>query len=162
MKPTNLMRQMKTLLPRTPGPAPSSWPCSSSACLPRWKNKLIAKDFKDCTLMVELYSSRASCTIATINTEYDWKRLHQCCFRRAPPGNLAPRSAARMSFLESPGAQPPEDPQAAQGGQWDLLLPHHIRRQGQEMQAWLPVDRKRPGRRELNALGGCMIFLQDD
>jgi len=30
------------------------------------------------------------------------------------------------------------------------------------MQAWLPVDGKRPGSWELNTLGGGMIFLQDD
>ncbi len=30
------------------------------------------------------------------------------------------------------------------------------------MQAWLPVDMKRPGRRELNPLGGSVIFQQDD
>ncbi len=39
------------------------------------RGHLISKDFKDCTLMLEyadlLYSSRASCTIATINTEYE-------------------------------------------------------------------------------------------
>jgi hypothetical protein len=36
------------------------------------RDHLIAKDFKDCTLMAEyadlLYSSRASCTIAAVNT----------------------------------------------------------------------------------------------
>ncbi len=35
MKPTDQMRQIKALLPQTPSPAPSSWPCFSSACLLR-------------------------------------------------------------------------------------------------------------------------------
>jgi hypothetical protein len=30
------------------------------------------------------------------------------------------------------------------------------------MQTWLPVDGKGPGHQELKALGGGMIFLQDD
>ena len=42
------------------------------------------------------------------------------------------------------------------------VSPHHIRRQGQEMQTWLAVDGKWPSHRELIALGGGVIFLQDD
>jgi hypothetical protein len=41
----------------------------------KMRDHLIVKDFKDCTLMVEyadlLYSSRASCTIAAVNTKYE-------------------------------------------------------------------------------------------
>jgi hypothetical protein len=39
------------------------------------RDHLIAKDFKDCMLMAEyvdlLYSSKASCTVAAVNTEYE-------------------------------------------------------------------------------------------
>jgi hypothetical protein len=62
-----------------------------------------------------------------------------------------------------PGAQPSEDPRAVQGRQRHLLLPHHVRRTGEKVQAWLSVGPgKRVGRRELNTLGSGMIFLQDD
>jgi hypothetical protein len=153
--------------------ATDSRPCTVSMTMfllrlpSEMRDHLIAKDFKDCTLMVEYadllckYSSRTSCTIATINIEnkaaisavsgrHRWEfslhaqrrecrsPSHQGRSRRKTPG-LTRRTVSSV-------------------------IPHHIRRQGQEMQAWpwLPVDRKRPGRRELNALGGCMIFLQDD
>ncbi len=57
-------------------------------------------------------------------------------------------------------AQPPKDPRPIQGGQRHLLLPHYIRRQGEEVQTRVPVDSgKRASRRELNTLGAGMIFL---
>jgi hypothetical protein len=44
-----------------------------------------------------------------------------------------------------------------------MLLSHYIRRPGEEVQAQVPVGPgKRGSRRELNTLGGGMIFLQDD
>jgi hypothetical protein len=66
-------------------------------------------------------------------------------------------------FAVPPGAQPPEDPGPVQGRQRLLLLSHYIRRPGEEVQARVPVGPgKRGSRRELNTLGGGMIFLQDD
>jgi hypothetical protein len=81
------------------------------------------------------------------------------------PSTPFPAAAARLPppLTVPPGAQPPEDPRAVQGRQQHLLLPHHLRRTGEEVQAWLPVGPgKRVGCRELNTLGGGMIFLQDD
>ncbi len=86
---------------------------------------------------------------------------HQRRFRQPLPGELIARPTPPLAVL--PGAQPPEDPRAVQRRQRHLLLPHHLRRTGEEVKAWLPSGPgKRVGCRELNTLGGGMIFLQDD
>jgi hypothetical protein len=57
--------------------------------------------------------------------------------------------------------QLPEDPRPYKDDS-DICY-SHTQRTGEELQAWFPVGpRKRVGRRELNTLGGGMIFLQDD
>jgi hypothetical protein len=54
-------------------------------------------------------------------------------------------------------------PRPVQRRQRHLLLPHYIRQPGEKVQTRMPVGPgKRVGRRELNILGGGMIFLQDD
>jgi hypothetical protein len=75
MKPTELMRHMKALLPTDDRPG-TYFTASFLLRLPSdMRDHLIAKDFKDCTKMVEyadlLYSSRAGNAIATVNTEYE-------------------------------------------------------------------------------------------
>jgi hypothetical protein len=74
MKPTDMMRQMKALLPTDDRPS-TYFMASFLLCLPSdMRDHLIAKDVKDCTKMAEyatlLYSSRASNTVAAVNTEY--------------------------------------------------------------------------------------------
>ncbi len=53
------------------------------------------------------------------------------------PGDLAPRQAPPLAV--PPRAQPPEDPGPVQGRQRLLLLSHYIRRPGEEVQARVPV-----------------------
>ncbi len=75
MNPTDLMRQMKTLL------LTDSRPCTVFLAMfllrlpSEMRDHLIAKDFKECTLMAEyanlLYISRASCTIAAVKMEFE-------------------------------------------------------------------------------------------
>jgi hypothetical protein len=75
MKPTVLMWQMKALLPT------DSKPCTTFISMfllhlpSEMRDHLTAKDFKDCTLMAEyadlLHSSRASCAVAAVNTDYE-------------------------------------------------------------------------------------------
>ncbi len=143
MKPTELMWQMKALLPTANRPG-TYFMASFLLRLPSdMRDHLIAKDFKDCTKMAKyadlLYSSRAGNTIAAINA------VSGGCRREFLPHD---RRQERRSLSRQTG---------------HLLLPHNILRQGKEMQARVPVDRrKRNNRRELNTLGGGMIFLQDD
>jgi hypothetical protein len=75
MKPADLMRQMKTLLPT------DSRPCTVFLAMfllhlpSEMRDHLIAKYFKECTLMAEyanlLYISRASCTIDAVKREFE-------------------------------------------------------------------------------------------
>jgi hypothetical protein len=75
MKPTDLMRQMKALLPT------DSRPCTTFMALfllrlpSEMRDHLIAIDLKECMLMAEyanlLHNSRASCAIAAVNSEYE-------------------------------------------------------------------------------------------
>ncbi len=75
MKPSDMMRQMKALLPT------DSRPCAYFMALFLLHlpsdiiDHLIAKDFKDCTKMAEytdlLYSRRRSNTMAAVNTYYE-------------------------------------------------------------------------------------------
>jgi hypothetical protein len=83
------------------------------------RSHLIAKDFKDCTLLEEyadlLKSSRASCTIAGVNMEYEAAISAVSGSRHR---EFSPHDQRReKSVPEMPRVQPPEDPQAAQGGQ---------------------------------------------
>ncbi len=75
MKPSDMMRQMKALLPTNSRPC-TYFMASFLFHLPSdMIDHLIAKDFKDCTKMAEyadlLYSRRRSNTIATVNTNYE-------------------------------------------------------------------------------------------
>ncbi len=82
-------------------------------------------------------------------------------FLVAAAGRTRPTTGAPLAT--PPGAQPPEDPGPVQRRQRHLLLPHCIRRPGEEVQTRMPVGPgKRVGHRELITLGGGMIFLQDD
>jgi hypothetical protein len=74
MKPSDMMRQMKALLPTDNRPG-MYFMASFLLRLPSDMIDLIAKDFKDCTKMAEyadlLYSRRRTNTIAAINTNYE-------------------------------------------------------------------------------------------
>jgi hypothetical protein len=75
MIPTELMRQMKALLPTDDRPGTTFMSMFILGLSSHMRDHLIAKDFKDCTMMAEypdlLYSSGASSTIAAVNTEYE-------------------------------------------------------------------------------------------
>ncbi len=75
MKPTELMRQMKALLPTDDRPGTTVMAMFLLRLPSDMRDHLIAKDFKDCTMSAEyadlLYSSRAGSTIAAVNTEYE-------------------------------------------------------------------------------------------
>jgi hypothetical protein len=75
MKPTELMRQMKALLPTDDRPGTYFMALFLLHLPSDMRDHLIAKDFKDCTKMAEyadlLYSSGAGSTIAAVNTEYE-------------------------------------------------------------------------------------------
>jgi hypothetical protein len=75
MKPTELMRQMKALLPTDDRPGITFMAMFLLRLPSDMRDNLIAKDFKYCTMMAEypdlLYSSRAGSTIAAVNTEYE-------------------------------------------------------------------------------------------
>jgi hypothetical protein len=80
MKPTELMRQMKALLPTDDRPGTTFMAMFLLRLPSDMRDHLIAKDFKDCTMMAEyadlLYSSRTGSTVitvttvTTVNTEY--------------------------------------------------------------------------------------------
>jgi hypothetical protein len=75
MKPSDMMRQMKALLPTDDRPG-TYFMASFILRLPSdMIRHLIAKDFKDCTKMVEyadlLYCRRRTNTIAAVNTNYE-------------------------------------------------------------------------------------------
>jgi hypothetical protein len=117
MKPTDMMRQMKALLPTDDRPG-TYFMASFLLCLPsNMRDHLIAKDFKDCTKMAEcadlLYSSRAGNTIAAVNTEYEVAVKAISGGRRQE--FLTPRLAAGAPLTKPPGAQPPERPPAHTG-----------------------------------------------
>ncbi len=74
MKPSDMMRQMKALLSTDDRPG-TYFMASFLLLLPSdMIDRLIAKDFKDCTKMAEyadlLYSRRRTNTIAAVNTNY--------------------------------------------------------------------------------------------
>jgi hypothetical protein len=75
MKPSEMMRQMKALLPRDSNPG-TYFMASFLLRLPSdMIDHIIAKDFKDCTKMAEyadlLYSRRRGNTVAAVNTNYE-------------------------------------------------------------------------------------------
>ena len=74
MKPTDMMRQMKALLPTDNRPSTYFMALFLLRLPSDMRDHLIAKDVKDCTKMAEyatlLYSSRAGSTVAAVNTEY--------------------------------------------------------------------------------------------
>jgi hypothetical protein len=75
MKPSDMMQQMKALLPTNSRPC-TYFTASFLLHLPSdMIDHLIAKDFKDCTKMAEyvdlLYSRRRSNTIAAVNMNYE-------------------------------------------------------------------------------------------
>ncbi len=120
---------------------------------------IISQDFKVCNKMAEyadkLYARRRGNTVAAVNANHD-STIH------AVSGGRCRESSPHDRRLPTRGAAAGRPP-AVQRRQRHLLRPHHLRRTGEEVQAWLPVGpRKRVGRRELNTLGGGMIFLQDD
>jgi hypothetical protein len=110
MKPTDLMRQMKALLPTDLHCLHGHVPPPPARLHSEMRDQLTAKDFKDCTLMAEyadlLHSSRASCTIATVSTEYEAAISAVSGLRRR---EFSPHD--QLSERRSP---PPEDPWAAQ------------------------------------------------
>jgi hypothetical protein len=75
MKPTDMMRQMKALLPTDDRPGTTFMAMFLLRLPSDMRDLLIAKDFKDCTMMAEyvnlLYSSRAGSTVAAVNTGYE-------------------------------------------------------------------------------------------
>jgi hypothetical protein len=70
-----LMRQMKVLSPTDDRPGTTFMAMFLLRLPSDMRDHLIAKDFKDCTLMAEyadpLYSSRAGSTVTAVNTGYE-------------------------------------------------------------------------------------------
>jgi hypothetical protein len=95
MKPTDLMRQMKSLLPT------DSRSCTTFMAMlllrfpSEMRDLLFAKDFQDCILMVELadlvHSSRATCSVAAVDSDYDYDQRR---VGRSPPGFFHPETSA--------------------------------------------------------------------
>jgi hypothetical protein len=109
MKPSEMMWQMKALLPPD-SPAGTYFMAAFLLCLPAdMIDHIISQDFKDCNKMVEytdkLYARRRGNTVTDINANHD---LQSTPFRRRPPGELASRPTPPLAV--PPGAQPPEDP----------------------------------------------------
>ncbi len=76
------------------------------------RDHLIAKDFKDCTMMVVyallLYSSRAGSTIAAVNTEYKVavNAVSGGCRRKFSPHDRRPESCCRVARDAAPERPP--------------------------------------------------------
>jgi hypothetical protein len=94
MKPSEMMRQMKALLPTdsTPG---TYFMAGFLLRLPAdMTDHIISKDFKDCTKMAEyadmLYSRRRDNTVAAVNTNYE-AAINAVSYsrRRQPPPTAA-------------------------------------------------------------------------
>ncbi len=75
MKPSDMMRRMKALLPTDSRPCTYFMASFLLRLLSTMIDPLIAKDFKDCSKMAEyadlLYSRRRSNTVAAVNTNYE-------------------------------------------------------------------------------------------
>jgi hypothetical protein len=107
MKPPDMMRQMKALLPTDDRPG-TYFMDSFLLRLPcDMRDHLIAKDVKDCTKMAEyyatlLYSSRACNTVAGVNTEYKAAVNAACRVARDVATERPPACARRTaSFATS-------------------------------------------------------------
>jgi hypothetical protein len=124
---------------------------------------IISQDFKDCTKMAEyadkLYSRRRGNTVAAVHANYEATiNAVSGGHRRetSPPDRRRERrspSRPWRSRRKTPGPYKDDS---------DICY-YHTTYGHQEVQARVPVDPgKRRSRRELNTLGGGMIFLQDD
>jgi hypothetical protein len=75
MKPSEMMRQMKTLLPTDSSPGTYFMAAFLLRLPADMIDHIISKDFKDCTKMAEyadmLYSRRRGNTVAAVNTNYE-------------------------------------------------------------------------------------------
>jgi hypothetical protein len=75
MKPSEMMRQMKALLPTDSTPGTYFMDAFLLRLPADMIDHIISKDFKDCTKMAEyadiLYSRRRGNTVAAINTNYE-------------------------------------------------------------------------------------------
>jgi hypothetical protein len=75
MKPSEMMRQMKALLPTDSRPCTYFMASFLLRLLTDMIDHIIAKDFKDCAQMAEyadlLYSRRRSNAVAAVNTNYE-------------------------------------------------------------------------------------------
>jgi hypothetical protein len=108
MKPSEMMRQMKALLP----PDPPAGTYFMAAFLLRLTadmiDHLIYQDFKDCNKIAEyedkLYARRRGNTVAAVRTTIQ----QSTPFWRPPPGELASLPTPPLAI--PPGAQLPEDP----------------------------------------------------
>ncbi len=149
MKPSEMMRQMKALLPPDSPDGTYFMPAFLLRLPADMIDHIISQDFKDCT---KWRNTRTSCTQggATQSPPSMRTTIQQSTpFRRPSPGELASLPTPPLAVL--PGVQPPEDPGPVQRRQGHLILPHHLRRPGEEGQAWVPVGPgKRIGRQEIN------------
>jgi hypothetical protein len=75
MKPSEMMQQMKALLPTDSAPGTYFMAASLLRLPADMIDHIISKDFKDCTKMAEhadmLYSRRRGNTVAAVNTNYE-------------------------------------------------------------------------------------------
>jgi hypothetical protein len=116
MKLSEMMRQMKALLP-TDSTHGTYFMAAFLLRLPAdMIDHIISKDFKDCTKMSAyadmLYSRRRGNTVAAVNTNYE------AAINAASGGrqrDLAPPQVAGTPLAVLAGAQPPEDPGPIQG-----------------------------------------------
>jgi hypothetical protein len=133
MKPSEIMRQMKALLPTDSNPGTYFMAAFLLRLPSDMIDHIISKDFMDCTKMAEyadmLYSRRRGNTVAAVNTNYE----------------------AAINALS--------------GGHRRETSPHYRRRErrspsrpGHSRQKTLGPY-KDDSRRELNTLGGGMIFF---
>jgi hypothetical protein len=114
MKPSEMMRQMKALLP--PDSNPGTY--FMSAFLLRLPadmiDLIISQDFEDCTKMAEyavkLYARRRNNPIAAVTDS----PVHAVSGGRRR-GELSARPPPPPPLAFPPGAQPPQDPRAIQG-----------------------------------------------
>jgi hypothetical protein len=152
MKPSEMVRQMKALLP----PDPAAGTYFMAAFLLRLPadmiDHIISQDFnarrRGNTVAAAAPSMRTTIQQSTAVPAAAAERAHHTT-----------DAAVRRPARGAAAGRPP----AVQRRQRHLLLPHHLRRTGEEVQAWPPVGPgKRVGRGEINTLGGGMIFLQDD
>jgi hypothetical protein len=128
MKPTELMQQMKALLPTDDRPGTTFMAMFLLRLPSDMRDHLIAKDFKDCTMMAEyadlLYRSRAGSTVAAVNIEYE-AAINAVSGGRQQ--EFSPHNRRRKRRSPSCQGRSSERPLARTRRQRHLLFPRYIR-----------------------------------